>query len=365
MSTIRDPSGVIPVLEPRRLLGRVVGGKVEIRDLLGEGSMGFVFRGVHLSLGKTVAIKVLKPNASWDPTWRARFEREARSAARFDHPNSVQILDYGEEAPDGLTYIVMELIEGRSLSEELAAFGPMSPERIARIMRQVLAALAAAHQRSVIHRDIKSANIMIFHRTNDDGELVEHVKVCDFGIAKMLAPDGRLDGDAAPLTHTGAFVGTPAYMSPEQASADPIDERTDIYSCGVVMYEMLSGQLPYEAENHMAMIAKHLAEDPPHLSDLVPGIDRRIETIVHWALERRRELRCPSARELRRALKEFLLAMNPDEDSARMEAPALTTSMDHEPIPELGNIELGDEDETMPMAATLVTRGDTTKPGSK
>src|SRR5687768_13139355 len=144
---MRDPPAIYPAINAGRMVGRLVGGKVEIRELLGEGSMGFVFRGLHRTLGKTVAIKVLKPNAGWDPTWRARFEREARSAARFDHPNSVQVIDYGEEAPDGLTYIVMEYIEGRSLSEELAAFGPMKPERIARVMLQVLAALAAAHQR--------------------------------------------------------------------------------------------------------------------------------------------------------------------------------------------------------------------------
>jgi eukaryotic-like serine/threonine-protein kinase len=289
--------------DPTTMLGRVIGGKLELRDLLGEGTMGWVFRAQHRALNKTVAVKVLKRTGERAAVWSERFAREARSAAKFDHPNSVQILDFGEDGADRLMYIVMEYLAGRNLRELLAGEGPMDPRRLANIMLQVLAALAAAHEQGVIHRDIKPANIMILKKRDDDGELVDVVKVCDFGLAKIMSPTASGEGR---LTLTGAFVGTPAYMSPEQAADETLDERTDIYSCGVVMYEMLAGRLPFEEDNQMAMIFKHMSAEPPKLSEFVPTIDRRIEAIVHWAMEKNRDQRCQSAREMRRSLKEFL-----------------------------------------------------------
>ncbi|MCA9579935.1 MAG: serine/threonine protein kinase, partial [Myxococcales bacterium] len=185
-------------------------------------------------------------------------------ASRLEHPNTVRILDFGEE-PDGLLYIAMEYLEGEDLQARIADQGPMTTQSVAWIMSQTFSALAAAHAHDVIHRDMKPGNIMLVRRDSEDGPIADFVKVCDFGLAKIAdGPDGSLTG--TPLTAQGAVFGTPAYMSPEQARGDPLDARSDIYSCGVVMYKMMVGHTPFRAESPTGVLLGHIHEAPPKLT---------------------------------------------------------------------------------------------------
>lgn len=288
--------------EDRRLLGRVIAGKLRIVEHLGSGSMGRVYRAHHLSLDKDVAIKVLRESAVPDPNRSRRFEREARAASRLNHPNSVAVLDFGEDGEDKLLYIAMEFLEGEDLQEIIDRGTLLGVERICHIMIQVLAALAAAHDAEIIHRDMKPSNIVLVRQRNDEGQITEVVKVCDFGVAKFLS-GGRdtLDGGRAQRV-----IGTPLYMSPEQAVGDALDPRTDVYSCGVIMFEMLTGQPPFTAETPMGVLMKHVSEPVRKPSSLVPNVPPELEAIMLWSLEKSRDKRPGSARELRNALRAFL-----------------------------------------------------------
>lgn len=284
----------------RALIGRRIAGKMEIRAHLGGGGMGWVFSAYHHTLGKEVAIKVLKRMG--DPLHAKRFEVEARSSSRLAHPNAVSILDFGEDGPDRLVYLAMEFVEGEDLDRIIRREAPMAPRRAVAIMAQALAALSAAHESGVIHRDLKPANIMVTRRTNDDGEDEEFVKVCDFGLAKLMDPGGPGQG----LTRRGMIVGTPDYMSPEQAVGDPVDGRTDVYAAGVILYEMLTGRRPFEAKDPGDVLLMHLNDVPRAPRAWVPTIPQDLERIVLWAMEKRVDQRASSARELRDALKRFL-----------------------------------------------------------
>jgi serine/threonine protein kinase len=294
-----------PLESPRALIGRRIAGKMEVLEHLGGGGMGWVFSAYHHALAKKVAIKVLKRIG--DPLHAQRFALEARSASRIEHPNAVTILDFGEDGADRLVYLVMEFLEGEDLDRIIRQEAPLPPRRAAALMVQVLAALSAAHESGVIHRDLKPANVMVASRTNDDGDVVEVVKVCDFGLAKILDPQ-----DAGPgLTRRGMIVGTPEYMSPEQAVGDPLDGRTDVYACGVILYEMLTGRRPFEAEDPGDVLLMHLNDVPPPPRARVPSIPAELERIVLWAMEKRADRRVSSARELRDVLKRFLAHPDP------------------------------------------------------
>lgn len=288
-------------MRPRDLIGRLIAGKMEILEHLGGGGMGWVFSAYHHALGKRVAIKVLKRMG--DPLHAKRFEVEARSASRLEHPNAVTILDFGEDGPDRLVYIAMEFVEGRDVDRIIRAEAPIEPRRAAAIMVQALAGLASAHEAGVVHRDLKPANIMVTARTNDDGEPEEFVKVCDFGLAKLMDPESPAQG----LTRRGMIVGTPDYMSPEQAVGDPVDGRTDVYAAGVILYEMLTGRRPFEAKEPGDVLLMHLNDIPRAPRAWVPSIPEDLERIVLWAMEKRSDQRASSARELREALKRFIL----------------------------------------------------------
>src|SRR5580698_8635855 len=201
------------------LVGRTIAGKYVVENLIGSGAMGAVFRARQVALEKTVAIKVMNGEHANDPAFAARFQREARAASRLNHPNSIQVLDFGAE-PDGLLYIAMEYLDGRSLHHVLRDEWPLAPARAADILMQTLAALAIAHDMGVVHRDLKPENIMILSGTDDDGRPKDIVKVCDFGIAKITDARAYRDGPGrssdAPLTTAGLMIGTPEYMSPEQ-----------------------------------------------------------------------------------------------------------------------------------------------------
>ncbi|MEZ4232659.1 MAG: protein kinase [Polyangiaceae bacterium] len=245
-----DPSG-----DP--LLGSVVDGRYEVLEVLGEGGMGTVYRVRHTTLGRFFALKVLRKDLAGDRELAARFIQEARAAASVSHPSVVQITDFG--ALDGeQPYFVMEMLEGQSLGWLIQHGGAIPAARAVRILRQVAEALGAAHAAGIVHRDLKPDNI---HVGSAAGSGSDVVKVLDFGLAKVAG--------ASRLTRQGMVFGTPHYMSPEQASGGSVDHRADIYALGVVMYEMFTGRVPFEADSYMGVLTKHMYVAPTPPSEIV------------------------------------------------------------------------------------------------
>ncbi|HEX7174276.1 MAG TPA: serine/threonine-protein kinase, partial [Pyrinomonadaceae bacterium] len=277
------------------LVGRVLDEKYRLDARLGEGGMGTVYRATHLLIERPVAVKVLNSRLVTDESARERFRREARAAGRLQHTNAVAVTDFGE-TKDGLVYLVMELLEGRPLREVVAREAPLDPARAVSVMLQVSAAVAAAHEAGVIHRDLKPGNIFVVQRPS-----APHiVKVLDFGIAK-IAEDA--DGNPADtLTGTGVMIGTPRYMSPEQCDGAELTPAADVYSLGVILYEMLAGQTPFSGATPLALALKHSSETPPRPSEFAPGIQPALEAVVLHALEKSPDERPADAGEFRREL---------------------------------------------------------------
>jgi tRNA A-37 threonylcarbamoyl transferase component Bud32 len=255
-------------------LGREIGGRYRIVAKLGEGGMGAVYRGEQISLKRTVAVKLLRPEMSSNEMLLRRFNAEAEAVAKLNHPNTVNIYDFGRDS-DGSLFIAMEFIEGRSLRRVIHEQGPLHPTRALAIAGQVAASLADAHAHAIVHRDLKPDNVML----QDRGRQRDVVRVLDFGIAK-LRDDTR--GTQAAMTQAGDMLGTPQYMAPEQIRGDAIDGRTDIYALGCMLYEMVTGRMPFEAPSVMAMLSKHLLEhaQPPSVRrpdlGLPPAVDHLI-----------------------------------------------------------------------------------------
>ena len=276
--------------------GARVGGRYELGDLLGRGGMAEVRRGTDVRLGRTVAIKRLRTDLAADPTFQARFRREAQSAAGLNHPNIVSVYDTGEEmAPDGShiqPYIVMEYVPGRTLREVLDDGRKVLPERALELTKDVLAALDYSHRAGIIHRDIKPANVML----TPTGK----VKVMDFGIARAIA-----DGTSS-MTQTSAVVGTAQYLSPEQARGETVDSRSDVYSTGCLLYELLTGRPPFVGDSAFAVAYQHVREEASPPSAHNPDVGREVDAIVMKALAKNVEDRYQSAAEMETDIQRYL-----------------------------------------------------------
>ncbi len=287
------------------LLGFVIAnGKYEIESAIGVGAYGKVYRGRHRTLDRPVAIKILQALMERDQDFASRFQREALAASKLDHPNVAQVLDYGEE-PDGMLYIVMELLEGKTLRDALNHSRPLSLKRIVELMNQLTGALAAAHDAGIIHRDIKPENVVLVRRKNDDGDMKELLKVCDFGIAAVQ----KVDVDGAPeyLSSGGTSVtGTPEYMAPEVARGERVDARSDIYACGVLLYELATGVVPFTGATPVAILVAHVSDAPRPPSEVNPKIDKRLELVILRALSKNPGARQDNVRELRADLRALL-----------------------------------------------------------
>jgi len=266
------------------LVGKTV-GQYQIKAEVGRGGMATVYRGYQPSLNRAVAVKVLAGELARDPDFRQRFQREAHAVAQLAHPHILPVYDFGEDPATGVVYLVTQFVDGGTLLGRMSS-GPMPPTEAARIAAQIARALAFAHAVGVIHRDIKPGNVLM---TSDGNSLLS-----DFGIAKIMAETR--------MTRTGTSLGTPAYMSPEQAQGMTVDHRSDIYALGVMLYEMLAGTLPFQADTPVALLHQHVATPPPPLRERVPGISRTLEKIVMRALAKNPDDRYATAGEFAAAL---------------------------------------------------------------
>jgi serine/threonine-protein kinase len=290
-AVLEEPAGP----DPR--LGQVLAGKYRIDAFLTRGGMGAVYRGTHVMLDKPVAIKLIHPELVTAPETLRRFQREARAASQLSHPNIVTVYDLGQ-AEDGSLYIAMELVVGSSLKDAIRSSGGLEPARAARILRQMCGALALAHKHGIIHRDLKPQNVMLC--PDPDGR--ESVKLLDFGIAKTFEVEG-----GTVLTSTGMVLGTPHYMSPEQAGGKPIDGRSDIYALGVILYEMLVGEVPFSDTSVAALLYKHLWEppQPPSLKRTDRTIPSDLEQMALRCLEKDPAKRFATVEELSASLESY------------------------------------------------------------
>ncbi|HEV7746287.1 MAG TPA: serine/threonine-protein kinase [Pyrinomonadaceae bacterium] len=297
-SPLQADSTIMGATPADPLLGHTLDGKYRLDERLGVGGMGTVYRAVHLLIDRPVAVKVLNRLFVEDEAARTRFRREARAAGRLQHPNAVTVTDFGE-SQDGYVYLVMELLEGRTLRDVLAKEAPLDVARSVALMVQISAAVAAAHEAGIIHRDLKPANIFIVQRA----EVPAVVKVLDFGIAKLAAELlEEEEEERQALTQVGVMIGTPRYMSPEQCDGVDLTPAADVYSLGCILYEMITGTVPFSGSTPLAIAVKQTSEIPRSPREFVSSIPPALEQAVLHALEKRPEDRPANAAAFREEL---------------------------------------------------------------
>ncbi|MGH7616836.1 MAG: protein kinase domain-containing protein [Gemmatimonadaceae bacterium] len=306
----RDGAPLKPKSGGDPMIGRVIADRYLILARLGEGGMGRVYAAEHVKMNRQCAIKVMSPSLMNDAESTTRFAREASNAARILHPNVAAVFDFGES--DKTVYLVMEYVDGESLSQLLAREGPLAPRRAIDIARQIADGLSAAHELGLVHRDLKPDNVIVTRKR--DGK--EVAKVVDFGIAKAVS-----DSPQDALTRSGLVIGTPEFMSPEQLLGDPVDARTDIYSLGCMLYQMLTGLKPFEADSREQMIRRRLHEPPPHARDVVQSIPKRVDTLLAHMLARAPGERIASASEVSTSLDPALVMSGWDLEAVSGHAP--------------------------------------------
>jgi len=290
---------------------RVLGGRYELGEGIGVGGMAEVFRGRDIRLGRDVAVKVLRADLAREPAFQGRFRREAQAAAGLNAPCIVSVFDTGET--DGVPYIVMEYVEGRTLRDILQSEGRLLPQRALEVVADVCAALDVAHAAGIVHRDIKPGNVMLTPR----GE----VKVMDFGIARAIA-----DTSSA-MTQTAAVIGTAQYLSPEQARGETVDARSDIYSTGCLLYELLTGRPPFIGDSPVSVAYQHVREEARPPSQLNPDVSTTIDHIVAKSLAKRVEDRYQSAADMRKDIDRAIAGLQVDAPTAATVATPSATAL--------------------------------------
>ncbi len=281
---------------PDPLIGRVFGGRFKVIGLIARGGMGKVYRAEQAPLGRVCALKVLNPSyaGEQDPEFHKRFFLEASIASKLTHPNTVTIFDYGR-TDDDIYYMAMEYLEGRTLHRAIRDAGQLTEERAAHIARQICRALREAHALGVIHRDLKPANVFLAQH----GDEADFAKVLDFGLVKNVSEKGE------DLTQTGMFMGSPKYMAPEQIRGDRVDARTDIYALGVIVYEMLTGKVPFDRATSVNILMAHVHETPPpmrQMNELI-SVSSAMEAVVSGCMAKDPEQRFRTMDEVLAALK--------------------------------------------------------------
>jgi serine/threonine-protein kinase len=287
----------LPPAPARDIAGTLLLDRYRLIKKLGEGGMGAVYLAEHVTIKKICAIKVLNPEYAHKTDLVERFLQEARAASMIAHENVVEITDFGA-TPNGSVFFVMEMLVGEDLADTIKRDAPMPWSRVAPMALQICRALGAAHAKGIIHRDMKPENCFRIERSGNP----DFIKVLDFGIAKVTTEDP--DGTAGRLTNTGMIFGTPTYMSPEQAQGQRVDHRSDIYALGVILYEMVTGKVPFSADNFMGILTKHMFDQPVAPSEVAPdaGILPEVEALILKALQKDRSFRFQTMQELAQAI---------------------------------------------------------------
>jgi serine/threonine protein kinase len=294
--------------EDESRIGEIIDGRYRLDALVGRGGMGMVYRAEHVAIRRTVAIKLLHPSLAGLPELRSRFEREALAIGRIDHPNCVNVTDFGGLA-DGSLFLVMEYLEGRSLGDELDKLHHLPPRRALRILRHLLVGLGHAHTHGIVHRDVKPENVVLVRQ---DGEK-DVAKILDFGIAKLIGATDQNDG--VKLTQAGVAFGTPVYMSPEQALGNPVDGRSDLYAASILAYEMLTGHPPFFSDDKLEVLSMHTTREPPAMAGVLARdghgdtVPEAVEQLIRRGLAKRPTERWASAADYIAALDEVVLTL--------------------------------------------------------
>ncbi|MBW2462755.1 MAG: serine/threonine protein kinase [Deltaproteobacteria bacterium] len=282
-------------------VGQQVAGQFRILQKIGTGGMGAVYKAEQPEMNRFVAVKILHSKYLTRTDLVARFRREARAMSHLSHPNTARVFLYGQ-LDDGACYFIMEYLEGRNLAQMVRAHGPMEPERAINVMIQVCGALEEAHQAGIIHRDLKPENVFL----TTQGGIQDYPKVLDFGLAKVT--ERQMRPGSMVLTQEGMVFGTPEFMSPEQARGEPLDARSDIYSLGTILYELVTGKLPFDAKQPMEYINMHINEPPIPLAERCPGKDfpPGLQAVLDKALAKSRDDRQEKAAELGKELRDVI-----------------------------------------------------------